>query len=114
MNFKAIAVLMMMSTRTSWALKMDFEDCGTVGILYYVDIEGCYNDPASNPDADPNADPGPEEKCIVERGASIHGEVQFEAGSNSEYLDCEIFGIINGLVSTHDYTLQNPINIYTG
>ena len=99
MNFKTLAILLAMAAASASAIKMDFVDCGTVGILYYVDIQGCHNDPESNPDADPNADPGPEEKCIVERGASVHGSVQFEAGSNSEYLDCEIFGIINGLVS---------------
>ena len=35
---------------------------------------------------------------MVDHGETVHGEVTFEAGFNADYVDCEIFGIIGGIV----------------
>ena len=59
---------------------------GTQGIIYSVDIDGC-----------------PDSPCVVDHGDVVTGEVVFEAGFNADYIDCEIYGIIGGIVSYRTY-----------
>jgi len=64
---------------------IEFEDCGTEGILYSVDIDNC-----------------PDAPCKVDHGDTVRGVVRFEAAFKSDYVDCEIFGVIGGQVSEGD------------
>ncbi len=88
--YSVIALLTLAHAGSS--VKMDLTDCGTEGIIYYLDLYGCDNDYEG-------AQPPASEKCIVSRGGYLHGESQFEAGFDAEYLDCEIFAFIDGVVS---------------
>ncbi len=91
-KFGKILLILLAFVSSTSAVKMDITDCGTEGIIYYLDLYGCDNDYEG-------AEPPASEKCIVSRGGYLYGDSQFEAGFDAEYLDCEIFAFVDGVVS---------------